>query len=845
MMSNTMSTIIQDIRFALRQLRRSPAFAVTAVVTLALGIGANAAVFTLFDHVLLRMLPVQRPGELVRFQWTGDFSGSASSFGGSSKDFFSYPMYKDLRDDNQVFQGILAADKTSVGVSWHNQAENKDAEVVTGNYFDLLGLKPALGRLLTPGDDTVKDANPVVVLSYAYWKSRFAGSRDLIGQALLINGHSFTVLGVAPQNFDSAIGGYKPGVFIPVSMVDVAMPWMAPRDNLRNHQSLWLTLVARLKPGITPQQAASGLAPLWHSLRANELTLYKSRSARFKREFLDESHLMVLDDSRGFAPQRLDLKTPLIILMSMASLLMAICAINIATLLLLRGAGRAREMSMRYALGAKRTRIASQLLIEGSLLGLAGSMAGLALAPMVTRTLVHLMLSSDPGNEPYSTSIDARVLVFTIAVSLFTSLLFSIAPVLHFLRPDLAIALRQNAATASKGSQRFRKVAVGAQISLSVVLLGGAGLFVRTLDNLRHVPVGFQIANLLTFSLDPSNSGYSEDRTPEIVSQALDSIQRIPGVISAAATDDAELQGDSSGSSFSLQGYKPAESESMQFEDSRITAGYFATLRQPLLAGREFSLSDTKGQPLVAVVNLSAARRYFGSAQNALGRSLGQGRGDDVKFDTTIVGVVGDTKHSDLRTAMPPDIYRPYLQERHPTGVEVYVRTAEQPETVESAIRKTIHQLDPTLVVDGLRTMDEQVSRSASDERALAFLAIGFSLLAMVLAAVGLYGVLAYSTEQRTREIGVRLALGAQRSSVISLIVSEMAIIAAVATLIALPSVVAVARLFRSQLYEVTAFDPATLAGAVFLSAVMVALAAALPARRAAAVEPMKALRID
>lgn len=844
-MSDTMSTMLQDVRFALRQLRKSPAFTLTVVVTLALGIGANAAVFTLFDQVLLRMLPVQRPKELVRFEWTGRFSGSASSFGGSSHDFFSYPMYKDLRDHNQVFQGILASDKTGVGISWHNQAENKDAEVVSGNYFQLLGLRPALGRLFTAGDDTAKDANPVVVLSYDYWKSRFAASRDLIGQTVLINGHPFTVLGVAPQNFDSAIGGYRPGVFVPMSMEDVAMPWMAPRENLTNHQSIWITLVARLKPGVTREQAESALAPLWHSLRANELTLYKSRSERFKREFLDESHLKVLADSTGFAPQRIDLKTPLIILMSMATLLVAMCAINVATLLLLRAAGRAREMSMRYALGAKRSRVASQLLVEGGLLGFAGALSGLALAPIVARTLVRLMMNSDPGSEPYSASIDARVLVFTIGISLLTSLLFSIAPVLHFLRPNLGNALCQNAGTASKGSQLFRKLAVGAQIALSVMLLGGAGLFVRTLDNLRHVPVGFEVANLLTFSLDPTNSGYGEDRTPQIISSALDSIDSIPGVVSAAATNDAELQGDSSGSSFSLQGYKPGENENMQFEDSRVTAGYFATLRQPLLAGREFTTSDAKGQPLVAVVNLAAAKRYFGSAQNALGRSLAEGHGDDVKFDTIIVGVVGDTKHSDLRTAMPPDIYRPYLQEKHPTGVEMYVRTTQRPEMVEGAIRSTIRQLDPTLVVDGLRTMDEQVSRSASEERALAFLAIGFSMLALALAAVGLYGVLAYMTQQRTREIGVRLALGAPRSGVIILIVREMAVIAAVATVVALPSVVALARLFRSQLYGVTVFDPGTLAGATIIIAFMVAIASAMPARRAAVIEPMQALRTE
>ena len=576
-----MNSLYQNIRYALRQLRRSPGFTVTVVLTLALGIGANAAIFTLFDQVLLRMLPVEKPKELVRFEWNGAFSGSMSSFGGNSEgheNYFSYPMYKDLRDQNQVFEGILAADKTDAGVSWHNQAERKDTEVVTGNYFQLLGLRPAAGRLFTQQDDTVKNSNPVVVLSYGYWKSRFGASRDVVGQTVLINGHTFTILGVAPENFDSAIGGYKPGVFVPMSMVEVAMPWMAPRDDLNNHQSVFLTLVARLKPGVSRAQAEASLGPLWHSLRAYELSLYKSKSERFKKNFLDNSHLKVLDDSKGFSPGRIDLEKPLVILMSMAGLLVAMCAINVATLLLLRASARAREMSMRYALGAKRSRIVAQLLVEG---GCSASRAPLPVwgwRRLVARILVRLMTSSDPGSEPYATSIDARVLLFTLGVSVIASLLFSIAPVLHFLRPNLADTLRQNAGTASRGSQRFRKIAVGAQIALSVMLLGGAGLFVRTFDNLREQQVGFEVSHLLTFTLDPTSSGYGEDRTPQIITSAIETLERIPGITSVAGTTDPELGGDNNRSTFSVQGYKPSEEENMHFEEPRDHTGL---LRHP------------------------------------------------------------------------------------------------------------------------------------------------------------------------------------------------------------------------------------------------------------------------
>lgn len=841
-----MNTLFQDIRYALRQLRKSPAFTLTAVLTLALGIGANAAVFTLFDQVLLRMLPVERPRELVRFHWTGSFSGSDSSFGGDSGNYFSYPMYKDLSQQNQVFQGILAADRAFVGVSWQNQAEDKDAELVTGNYFQLLGLKPAVGRLFTPQDETVKNANPVAVLSYEYWKSRFDASPSVVGQVVLINGQPFTILGVAPENFQTAIGGYSPGVFLPMTESEVAMPWTSTRDNLHNHKSIWLTLIARLKPGVTRQQAEASMGPLWHSLRAYELTLYTARTENFKKNFVANSHFAVLDDSTGYNPQRMDLKTPLIILMSMAMLLVAICAINVATLLLLRSAGRAREMAMRYALGAMRSRIVSQLLVEGALLGVGGAVAGLALAPLVTGALARLLINSDPtGAQPYSTTVDTRILLFTLAISVVTSLVFSVAPVLHFLRPDVTMALRENSGTAGKTSQRFRKLAVGAQIALSVLLLGGAGLFVRTLDNLRHQSAGFVTENLDTFALDPKQSGYGDARSAQIMTDALDTLRRIPGVVAAAGTDDPELDGNTNGSSFAIQGYKPADDENMRQEMSRITPGYFATLRQPLLYGREFTSADVLGQPKVAIVNEALAKRYFGSVGNALGRTLGEGGGAGAKLDTTIVGVVGNVKHQNLRTDIGPAVYEPYLQQIHPNGLELYVRTTQSPELADPSIRQAIHQLDPTLVVNGLHTMDEQINISTSDNRALAFLAVGFSILAMILAAVGFYGVLAYSTEQRTREIGVRLALGAQRSRVIVLVVREMAIIAVIATAIALPSVVALARYFASQLYGVTPFDPQALACAVLLTSLMVLIAAIVPARRAASIEPMQALRTE
>jgi putative ABC transport system permease protein len=824
-----MHTFIQDVRYALRQLTRSPGFAATVIITLALGIGANSAIFTFFDQVLLRMLPVRNPKELVRFEWTGSFSGSASSFGGDINNYFSYPMYQDLRARNTVFADILAADHTGVGVSWHDQAENEDAELVTGNYFDLLGLRPAVGRLMNQSDDTAKDANPVVVLSYEYWKTRFNSIPDVPGKTLLINGHPFTILGVAPEGFHTAIGGYKPGVFLPISMSEVAMPWTAKRDNLTNHKSIWLTLVARLKPGVRPEQAEAAMAPLWYSLRAQELTGHEHASQRFKDGFLNKTHLSVKDDSGGFNPDRMELKTPLIV--------------HIATLLLLRAAGRVREISMRYALGAARSRIIAQLLIEGGVLGALGALAGVAFSPIIAHVLVGLMSNSDdPNAAPYSVSVDGRILSFTLALSLVVTIAFSIVPALQFLRPRLAEALRQNTGTASRRSQLFRKIAVGLQIALTVLLLGGAGLFLRTLSNLRGQNIGFQVAHLVTFKIDPTLAGYGDDHTAQVERGVLDAVRQIPGVQEIAGTTDPEIADDSSQSNFTVQGHVAPEEENMDFEAPWITAGYFSTLQQPLLAGREFTDADVTGSPLVAVVNLTFANRFFGSPQNALGRLIAEGDG---KPDTTIVGVVGDTRHRSMRANPRAEVYRPYFQMKHFIGLTMYALTGTQPEAVESAIRESIHRFDPKLVTDGMRTMEEQVNLNVANARTLATLAMSFSALALLMTAVGLYGVLAFATAQRTREIGVRMALGAQRVSVVMLVMREMALTSILGVAIGLPAAYALSRLLTSQLYGVQPGDPVTFVATVLISALMVALAAAIPARRAASVNPMQALRAE
>ena len=458
--------------------------------------------------------------------------------------------------------------------------------MVSGNYFQVLGLRPFAGRLFNAADETAKDANPVVVLSYDYWRTRFAASREVIGQTLRINGHPFTIVGVAPENFHTAIGGYRPSIFVPVTMSEIAMPWSVSRHNLDNHQSLWLTVVARLKPGVTIPQAQASLAPLWHSLRAQELTLYKQASPRFKAGFLDKTTMKVIDDSRGFSPGRVDLKTPLVILLSMAGLLMAMCALNVATLLLLRSAARVREMSMRYALGAKSSRIVRQLVIEGGMLGAAGVAGGLALSPVLAIALVRLMTSAQPGHEPYSASVDGRVLAVCAGA---------------FHGRDAAVLHRSGAALPAAGSwlvrcgrvpeRRRRAPNISARRrwasrSLSAFCSWAEqGCLCGRSQHLRDQPVGWDTRNVANFSLDPTISGYGEDRTPQIIKAALDALGGFRACRMAAGTDDSELMGNSETNGYTVQGHKQVEGEDMGFESPRITPGFFATMRQPCWRG--------------------------------------------------------------------------------------------------------------------------------------------------------------------------------------------------------------------------------------------------------------------
>src|SRR5580698_2909935 len=527
-----MTGFSQDFRYALRQLAKSPGFAAVAIVTLALGIGANTAIFSLLDQALLRSLPVKDADRLVVLQFTGNGSGHVSSRTDESF-YFSYPMYRELRDRNSVFSGLIATDWTAVGVQWHNQPELVGAELVSGNYFDALGIRPALGRLMVADDDRVADANPVVVLSFRYWRRRLGSDPSVVNQSILVNGRPFTILGVTPPGFHSVVMGATPTLFVPMTMKAEVRPGF---KDLEDRTSRWLNIIGKLKPGLTREQAEAGINPLWYSIRADELKQRGHSSENFKASFLTNSRLFVRDGARGFSPLRHDIQEPLLIIMAMVGLVALMACANVGSLLLVRAAGRIREMSVRYALGAKRARVVQQLLVEGLLLGLAGGALGIAIAPRVSAWLINMIWSRTTGDLPFSSHPDLRILLFNFALALLVSLLFSLAPAAQFWRPNLAPALKQQAMTAGSGALRFRRLSVALQIGLSVLVLVGAGLFVRTLHNLKSLNVGFATDHLVTFGVQPTLAGYRPDQTRDLDKQILQTLAALPGVRSVAGT---------------------------------------------------------------------------------------------------------------------------------------------------------------------------------------------------------------------------------------------------------------------------------------------------------------------
>jgi len=838
-----MQNILNDLRFALRQLRRSPAFAITAVLTLALGVGANTAVFSLLDQALLRSLPVRDPQQLIVLKSTGRaWNGSTSNNGGDDDDYFSYPMYKDLRDQNKVFDGLIATAPAQAGFSRGTISQVLDVELVTGNYFNVLGVAPALGRVFSQ-DDNTPSAAPAAVVSFDFWRNQLASDPKIIGSTVNLNSHPFVVIGVAAPRFHSAVWGQTPEVFVPIEKVDQVTTHSG--GGLPDHFSRWMNILGRLKPGMSITQAQAGVAPLWHALRTDELKMLGNSSPRFIDGFVTNSRLLVNPGSRGFSYRRPTIEKPFLAVMAMAVLVLLISAVNVASLLLVRSASRVREFALRTALGARSGRVVAQLLLEGLLIGVGGAAIGLAFSPIALRVLVNRLTDPDSGT-PFSASIDLRLLGFNFAIAILVSLIFSMAPALQLRRLSITSTLRESTGTGSGGLLNLRRLVVCLQIGLSVILLVASGLFLRTMQKLRAVDVGFNTAHLVTFDVDPTLAGYTPAAMPALHERILTSLAAIPGVQSVAATNDPELAGNHSTGNVSVFGYQAqAGDDAYRVEQSIVTSNYFGVMQMPMVAGRSLDEHDTLDHPLVAIINQTFAKHFCGSASACIGRMMASGGGDGVKLDTQIVGVVRDARHGAVREDTWAAWFAPLLQRPKSDDLTFYLRYYGDSTPIISSVRRVLRDAGTGLAPTALRTMDEQIDNSLSNESLIALLAVAFGLLATLLAGVGIYGVLAYTTAQRTREIGIRIALGSSRFAVARIVLADVLRLAGIGIAVALPVAFGLSKLIGSQLFGVTSEDPLTLTCAVALIAVVALVAALIPATRAASVNPTEALRTE
>ena len=831
-----MDHLRQDFRFALRSLRRAPAFTFVIVATLGLGVGANTAIFSLMDQVLLRMLPVRDPAALVLLDGPGPFSGRSNG-----PQVFSVPMFRGLQEGSRdVVEGLFARFETSATLAVGRQSERISAELVSGGYFPLLGVPAVLGRTLGPEDDRAPAGHPVAVLSYGFWQRRFGGQSNVLNQDIRINGHPMTIVGVAARDFGGVEMSAAVDVFVPLMMKAQMTPtW----DDLDSWRSRWINVMGRLKPGVSPDEAAAALNVAYRQLLQEDLkTITRLPGGTFRERFLAKN-LQVLPGAKGRSQLRSQFSTPLVVLMGMVGLVLLIACANVANLLLARAASQQKEVAIRLALGAGRWRVVRTRLTECAVLAAAGAVLGVIVAWWTTGLLIET-LPFDRAARTLSSEPDGRVVLFALAVSSVTALLFGLAPAFQATKPALTAALKDDAGTvAGSGRQaRFRKGLVVVQVALSVLLLAGAGLFARSLYNLRTLNPGFVTENLLQFSVDPALSGYSRERAQSLFTQMRDQLAMLPGTVSVSAAVVPAMTESMWSSTVNVQGYQRKEGEDTNPAVNAVTPGHFATMGMPLVAGRDFRQTDLLGAPQVAVVNETMAK-YFWGEETPVGRRFGWGRSEDYAIE--VIGVVRDSKFGTLRDEIPRFVYTPYMQQEALDQMTFYVRTRGDAGGVPAAARQVVQRLDPSLPIFDMKTMEAQVDESLFLERLVAALSMLFGGLATALAAVGLYGVMSYTVSRRTREIGIRMALGAARGSVLWMVLREVAIMATSGIVLGVPVAIGLSRFVQSQLYGLSPADPATLSLAAVVLTGVALLAGYVPARRATRVDPIRALRYE
>ena len=835
-----MNRIFQDLRFAARQLRKSPGFTAVAVVTLALGIGANTGIFTVVNGLLLKMLPVRDPQQLAV---VGDPARVSSRSNGTPRtDVFSYPLYKELRDRNSVFSGLCAAatdHHIEVDAGQGGLPDEKiNGRMVSGNYFNVLGLEPAAGRLFSDADDTAEGANPVVVLGYEYWRRKFALASSTIGKDIRVNGYPFTVIGVAPAGFDGDIVGEQMALFVPLSM----QPQIVRGRHWRNSgNNSWLSLIGRLKSNASPAQAEANVNIVFQqALKAD----YGAALSSDDRSAIQSAHISVAAGGGGISELRSDYRTPLLLLLGIVGLVLLIACVNVANLLLARASSRYREIALRLAIGADPRRLLQQLLTESLLLGLLGGIAGSLLAIWSVRLLVQL-LGSD-ASIPLSP--DWRVLAFTITISLLTGLVFGLVPALQTLKVRVTPALKNATRTSTEAGSRFTwgKGLIVGQVALSLLVLFSAGLLVRSLQNLMTQNFGYDRNHLVIARLDPTGAGYNSERMKLLAQQLVGRLASAPGVRGVTYSTNGLFAGSESGDAIIVPGFSAGRvSDRVALEDY-VGADYFTVVGIPVLAGRGIEVQDTGTSLRVAVVNEAMAKHFF-VGQNPIGRQFRIDDPDWVDKPFTIVGISHDAKDhgAGIREDVKPRFYQAFQQTPDPEQIILEAQVSGAPSGAVANVLGQIKAADARLPISFIQTLDTLVTKSAGNQIALARLSTFFAGLALLLACVGIYGVMSYTVAGRTREIGVRMALGARRSNVMKLILREGMLLVAVGVAVGIPLALAGSRVLARFLFGLKTTDPLSLITVVLLLGVVAVVAGVIPARRASKVDPMIALRYE
>jgi predicted permease len=834
---------MHNVRLALRTLARTPFVSLVAILSLALGIGANSAIFSLFNQLLMRPLPVPAAHELVNLGAPGPKPGSTScNQSGDCEEIFSYPMFRDLERVQESFTGLAAHRIIGVNLAYSGQTESARGLLVSGSYFPVLGINPTIGRLFTPEDDKAPGASFLAVISHEYWRRRFQEDPGVVGQSLIVNGHPFTIIGVAPAGFEGTTLGVRPSVFVPITMRGQMQP--GPQGpGFENRRAYWAYVFARLKPGVTVEQARVALnGPYRAIINDVEAPLQKGMSDQTMARFTSKV-VSVEPGARGQSDVHREARTPILILFAVTGTVLLIACANIANLLLARGSGRAAEMAVRLSIGASRWQLVRQLLTESVLLSILGAIGGVVVAKW-TLDLIGSLLPPE-GAAMVAFKLDPAMLAFAAVLAVATGLAFGLFPALHSTNPELATTLKNQAGQPSgaKAARRFRATLATVQIAMSMALLVPAGLFAMSLLNVSKVDLGLKTDHLVTFSVAPMLNGYDTPRTRALFEAMEDKLAALPGAASTVFSMVPVLAGDNWNNSVAVEGFEAGPDTNTSSAYNSVGPGFFRTMGMTIMRGREFTRGDALGAPKVAIVN-EAFTRKFNLGADAIGKRMRQS-GTDGPLDIEIVGVVQDAKYSDVKRPIIAQYFTPYRQMESLGFGYFYVRTQLDPEQLLTAVPGVVKALDPNLPVDDLKTMETQIRENVFMDRMISVLSTGFALLATLLASVGLYGVLAYTVAQRTREFGLRMALGADGSRVRGMVLKQVAVMAVIGGLIGVVAAAGIGQAAQSLLFEIKGYDPAVIAGATVVLGVVTLAAGYLPALRASKIDPMKALRYE